>query len=74
MYEQQQKRIAALALAILVFGGVIAGLVLLFRVYSAEAQREPEKKPQVDERTDEEREDDNFAHSVGLSALAEDDE
>ena len=47
MYEQQQKRIAALALAILVFGGVIAGLVLLFRGYSAEAQREPEKKPQV---------------------------
>ena len=35
---------------------------------------QPEKKPQVDERTDEEREDDNFAHSVGLSALAEDDE
>ena len=34
----------------------------------------PENKTQVDERTDEEREDDDFAASLGLSALAEDDE
>lgn len=34
----------------------------------------PEKKPAIDERTEDEKEEDDFAASVGLSALQDDDE
>ena len=47
MFEQQNKRIPALALAILVFGVLIAGLTLLFRGYSKELSNEQTGQPQV---------------------------
>ena len=46
MYEQQHKRILALVLGIVVFGALIAGLILLFRGYGEETA-EPVESPRA---------------------------
>ena len=46
MYEQQHKRIPALILGIIVFAGLIAGLILLFRGYGEQAA-EPAESPRA---------------------------